>query len=877
MASSVQTSLGKADTAYQVPSGGIPSSDMASAVQTSLGKADSAYQKPESGIPASDIASGVIPVLTDLIDDTAGDGDTNKVWSADKTAEEVTSLSSAIAPLEPAAVAGDVGKFLKVKTVADGKVTAYEFGAAGGGGSIDLFYVTPEDYGAVGDGETDDSQAVQDACDAGYAVYFASNKTYYLASAVTIDHDCHLFGGKGATIKTATPSGGTAPNGIIVSGTLKKTTTLTSNYLAYGSSSSDNAGNKIKLTDMTDIAIGDVIVIRAEDQYYSYSRQYYYLGGTLMVTEKDSNHLYVSDSMPWDIENTEDVTVEVYDAPVAIIENLNFISDNDTSGEYIYCVSLYYCKNSTVKNCSITEMDNGFGIYKCVNTMIDCVNVSESSGASESPLKDHYGIAVYSCSNTNISRVLSQCANACVELSGDIPNMNTYIKNCNLYGSNRVDGLGMHDNAYNTVVEDCVIGGMTAYGTMSINRCRFTQRFKLADSFSAITYRGVLNPDWSKLTVTNCILEDDTLQISIAKPGVQTPIQAYDSVIGEIVIKDCEGGSLNYIPGTDSTILSNRIKRLVLENWTDCYEIYHTSGSTIDYMIVQNCTFKNTRWMNSHDSNFCFSGVEYLRLIGENPKQNRLFVDLKKNGARYILPEGVSISLSSSNTSAHYTLCGNNIGSNDTDDYSVGSVSGSVGGQLTRTVTSGRTTDLSVDSNGNLKCVIPGTSVITYYLKGMAYVDEESMAYISCKLKNTGTTDAASFRVSIAVLDADTLNIRSIGQATATSATSQGASTSYNKIVPKDSLVQFYIYCNNHVANAETTFEELNMNIVPLEIGELPYEAYNGAERDGDGTLTSISGVNRVMCSDQTFTTNFKADFLPQMFATIPSAVGVNF
>ena len=84
---------------YTKPASGIPASDLASGVQTSLGKADSAYQKPGSGIPASDMESGVIPVLTDLIDDTAGDGDTDKVWSADKTAEEVETLSSAIANL----------------------------------------------------------------------------------------------------------------------------------------------------------------------------------------------------------------------------------------------------------------------------------------------------------------------------------------------------------------------------------------------------------------------------------------------------------------------------------------------------------------------------------------------------------------------------------------------------------------------------------------------------------------------------------------------------------------------------------------------------------------------------------------------------------
>lgn len=49
----------KADSAYQLPSGGIPSTDLASGVQTSLGLADSAYQKPSGGIPDTDLSSGV--------------------------------------------------------------------------------------------------------------------------------------------------------------------------------------------------------------------------------------------------------------------------------------------------------------------------------------------------------------------------------------------------------------------------------------------------------------------------------------------------------------------------------------------------------------------------------------------------------------------------------------------------------------------------------------------------------------------------------------------------------------------------------------------------------------------------------------------------
>ena len=55
-----------ADTAYQKPSGGIPSTDLASAVNTSLGKADTAYQKPSGGIPYADLAANAkgLPIGT---------------------------------------------------------------------------------------------------------------------------------------------------------------------------------------------------------------------------------------------------------------------------------------------------------------------------------------------------------------------------------------------------------------------------------------------------------------------------------------------------------------------------------------------------------------------------------------------------------------------------------------------------------------------------------------------------------------------------------------------------------------------------------------------------------------------------------------------
>jgi hypothetical protein len=186
----------------------------------------------------------------------------------------------------------------------------------------------------------------------------------------------------------------------------------------------------------------------------------------------DDDYIYTSDTIPWDIENTNSVSVKIYSAPTVIIEDLHFESDLDSNGTYRYCIYLDHCKNSVVRNCHIREMDNGVCMNECINTLVDGISVAITPGIGEQ-LKDHYGIAVYSSSNTHITRVMSECANSCIDLSGTIPNINTYISHCNLFGSNRVDGLGMHENAYNTVVTDCVLGGVVGYGPMTIQRCRF--------------------------------------------------------------------------------------------------------------------------------------------------------------------------------------------------------------------------------------------------------------------------------------------------------------------------------------------------------------------------------------------------------------------
>ena len=725
--------------------------------------------------------------------------------------------------------------------------------------------VTPEQFGAKGDGTTDDTQAIQDAVDAGYEVRFGDNKTYLLTDAITIDHDAKLVGGK----NTLFVRGQTENNHghfFSASGTLKATTTLTSDYSSVGGNSLANCGNKFTLTDMTDVEIGDILIIKATDQYYSYARQYYYLGATLLVTDIYDGHIYTHDSMPFDIENTENVTVEVYSAPSVSFENMNFTC-GDLEGRrrwYVACIELQMVKNSTIKNCTWTEVDNGIITHNCVCTHIEDILGSKSMEDNETT-GDSYGININSSSNTVIERVTMLCAQEGIDFSGTVTSLNNYIYNCNIGAECRAVGIGFHENAYNTVIEDCVVGGMSLYGTVVVNRCKVITNKRPGLDTTSISIYGSHDPKYARFHIYDCEFEenDDVSNgISITRPLPQTPIQSFDNIIGEVIIKNCKGGLLRIAPTVSADVTSNTFKRIEIDHWQNCYEIYHTEYSVIDFLSINESTFINKKWINKHADAFYYDNVGMLIVKSAMPPMDKMYADITKNGASQVLPEGVGIAFSSSDASAHYMVCGRNIASNDPTDYQVGSVSGSKGNPISFTLDSNFSGSLSADQSGHLVLTRPNkTNNPAIFPKFMLYVDKPSTFKISAKIKNTGNTTGQGFRAFICIIDADTGLIVYRDNGDSAIATSDGVTISHSYGVGENSFVIGYLGEYGGVANAVTEISEYYMELVETGFdSSFGYEQYRGSSRTGDGSLTSVEGKNHIMCSPASFHATFKVD-----------------
>lgn len=345
--------------------------------------------------------------------------------------------------------------------------------------------VSPEDFGAIGNGVVDDSPSViaalQYSSDTGVPFVARGAATYRMATQSTVNRT----NGKAMTIDWA---GATVvcdeTSGVVFVGpsTAYLNTTLATEI--------DRDDSFIHLTSVAGIVKGDLIEILSPALTNGTVSTYHYY----VVNEIDGNDVYIEGTTVADVKNqqiidsgqTGSITVSAYKlAPLTVMKNATFQMVNTTGSSY-FCAYFRWHSNVIVSNITFTgkgrfqlgcDYTGRVDVGNC--TFRDFGYVEKNSGYANLPsapsgLSFGYGLL--------ITRVWQTLFHDCVGLRGwhtvDLARgaMKSLVSNCSF--SRNSFGVSTHEGSWYAEVRGCMFDGnngvyliRSAYGV--VEGCHF--------------------------------------------------------------------------------------------------------------------------------------------------------------------------------------------------------------------------------------------------------------------------------------------------------------------------------------------------------------------------------------------------------------------
>ena len=382
--------------------------------------------------------------------------------------------------------------------------------------------VNVKNYGAVGDGVTDDHQAFVDALDfmeLNNLVYlkipsgvYKSNKELHINQNIVLITD-----GSNTTIDFTDMTVETGAC-LTFSGSLEPLPSL-------GSPINDNA-TTLPFVAQHNLSINDVVVLYDNTDFSFSNHIYYYRAGEFLRVKNISGNNVDLDSPTFD---NYPVTVSCYKfSPLKVnINGLNVISKDDCVG--VRFERLY---QSTIENISVQNSKIiGVQARQCFECTIDGLSVVELA----TDIQTNYGLGVSNCQslnviNSNLNTVRHGLSIGGANNEGEVPNRKIKISNCYIGGIlNAASGLGadIHGNSEFIYYYDCFIenGIDVAGNNVEIKRCTIRQHGVTGNYINLYEMNGC-----------NFKFEDLTL--------IQTENTTINNVTGQINDKVKYGGKI---------------------------------------------------------------------------------------------------------------------------------------------------------------------------------------------------------------------------------------------------------------------------------------------------------------------------------------------
>ena len=442
-------------------------------------------------------------------------------------------------------------------------------------------FVTPEMFGAVGDGNTDDTAAIQAAINAADKVVFG--KKTYLVNKVQFDKSVELVGGTDTVIRTRTRKHAF----YCAAAKPKAQLTLAADYMY-----TDDAGScgalRLAVNDASLVEIGDILKIYANNQLYNPNRKYYYKGACVLVTDVDreNNCVSIGFVIPFDIL-AEGTLVDVYRGNTVHVRNMKFRSelDDDGSGSS-FGLYIKGGANCLIENCTFDGFTHSIYLDCCVNSMIRACQMAHVK-RDNTFAWDGYGICVGSCNNTIVEQVICRCGQHALTTGGTIPVFNTHIRDCNMFSECRQYAIGCHENNYDIIIENSVIAGAWVTGNVNVRGARFVQNEELGSSILITGNEGALND----IIEFDHVTFDSDLRISISAYTGESTQRAFSNDVGRVIFNNCYGGRfwIANLSG-DSNITGSVVKSITVNNWLECH------GFKLEYGTIEKLKVNGLRF-----------------------------------------------------------------------------------------------------------------------------------------------------------------------------------------------------------------------------------------------------------------------------------------